>query len=340
MPAKRDPYRSYGQKIISLFARLLFSREEYSLSELARLLDCSKQTVLRLLEDLRRSYKVDLQEWKDGNRKYVRIPAWPAGKPPAVPLTEMELNLLLMCRNFAAHLLGKDLFEEAAQALWKNQALPGDGKKADRSFAVFRPGTIDYTPHQAVLRAVLQALDKRMILKLAYQGAEPDQSKTFFIKPLKLFSYRDTVYLHVRLAGAPGRPSREREIDLLLAIHRIQSAEMTGETFDFPADYDFDAVFNREFGVIKGEAFTVEVEFAGWAARHAAERFWSPGQKIVRVDGDTVRITFKASSDWEVLSSVLFYRASARLHRPKRLVRELRRILEKLRETYTDPTES
>ncbi len=33
MGSKQDPHRSYGQKIITLFVKLLFTREEYSLSE-------------------------------------------------------------------------------------------------------------------------------------------------------------------------------------------------------------------------------------------------------------------------------------------------------------------
>lgn len=33
MGSKQDPHRSYGQKIITLFVKLLFTRDEYSLGE-------------------------------------------------------------------------------------------------------------------------------------------------------------------------------------------------------------------------------------------------------------------------------------------------------------------
>jgi len=82
MAEKRDIYRSYGEKLISLFVRLLFSGESYSLTELSRMLGCSKQTVLRLVNDIRIAYKVDLEESKRGNRKYYRIK-----KPERVSLT-------------------------------------------------------------------------------------------------------------------------------------------------------------------------------------------------------------------------------------------------------------
>ena len=61
MPEKIDYYRSYGQKLISLFAKLLFTQRSHSLIELSRMLNCSKQTVMRLVDDIRRSYGVDVE---------------------------------------------------------------------------------------------------------------------------------------------------------------------------------------------------------------------------------------------------------------------------------------
>ncbi|MCD6571159.1 MAG: hypothetical protein J7L53_10695 [Deltaproteobacteria bacterium] len=98
MPEKLSPYRSYGQKLISLFARLLFSGEKHSLIELSQMLGCSKQTVLRLVEDIRMSYDVDIEETMKETRRYYRIKT--AGRtPPTLPLTDMEINVLLSERR-------------------------------------------------------------------------------------------------------------------------------------------------------------------------------------------------------------------------------------------------
>ena len=59
MPKKKDDSRSYGQKLIRAFAKLLFSKERHSHPELARLLDCSKATVGRLIRDIREAYGVE-----------------------------------------------------------------------------------------------------------------------------------------------------------------------------------------------------------------------------------------------------------------------------------------
>jgi len=47
-----------------------------------------------------------------------------------------------------------------------------------------------------------------------------------------------------------------------------------------PKNYEFEKAFNRDFGIIKRRAFKVEAELKGWAAQYAAERIWSPDQKI------------------------------------------------------------
>ena len=64
MPRKSEYYRSYGDKLISIFVKLLFEDRYYSLNELVSFLGCSKPTVLRLIEDIRRSYRVEIEEEK------------------------------------------------------------------------------------------------------------------------------------------------------------------------------------------------------------------------------------------------------------------------------------
>ena len=73
MPEKKDYYSSYGQKLISLFAKLLFTQRSHSLIELSKMLNCSKQTVLRMVGDIRRAYGVDVEEYLEGRRKFYRI---------------------------------------------------------------------------------------------------------------------------------------------------------------------------------------------------------------------------------------------------------------------------
>jgi len=336
MPEKRDFYSSYGQKIISLFAKLLFSRQRHSLIELSRMLHCSKQTVLRLVDDIKMAYGVDIEESVENRRKYYRLKRR-VGVDPTLNLTESEISILQMCRAFTEHLLGRQLFDEAAQALLKSQAhLPEKQRVDSRHFASFIPGTIDYTGHHQTIRRLIKAMDEKKICKITYKRIMADRAKTFFIKPLKIFSQKDTVYLHARMAGYPGKPYKEPDFDPLLAIHRIKNLELTERSFEFPKDYDFEKFFNQNFGVIKEEDFKVEMEFTGYATEYVAERIWSPDQKLIKKKDGTAKLKFSASSEPELISWVLSFGDEAKVVKPNWLIDKIKQIVISIQREYSD----
>jgi predicted DNA-binding transcriptional regulator YafY len=334
MPEKLDPYSGHGQKVVSLFARLMFSKESHSLSDLSSWLRCSKQTVLRLIDIIKRSYGVDIQETRKDNRKYYRITKL-TGTPPALTLTESEINALHMCRSFTEYLLGRDLFEQATRALEKSQALIPDKKGLfPGHFASFRPGSIDYTPHQDSIRILIDAMDKRKICKLAYKSIMSKSPKTFYVKPLKIFSYYDTLYVDARLARKPNAPYKTPEYDPLLAVHRIKKIELTDRMFQFPENYDFEKVFNKSFGVVKEKTFKVEVEFKGYSAEWVKERMWSSDQKITKKSGNKMIMSFSVSSELEIIEWLLSFEDEARLTRPDWLVEKVKNTIDRMKQIY------
>jgi predicted DNA-binding transcriptional regulator YafY len=336
MPAKKATYASYGQKLIGLFVKLLVTEQRHSLTELAQMFRCSKQTILRYVSDIRRAYGVDIEETLQGNRKYYRIKKLRRNFP-VMALSESDLMLLQMCRAFSEHLLGQALFQEAAHALEKSTALMLNRQPLSfQHFADLRPGTIDYTPHQAAMQALMFAMDKRRVCKIIYKKIMAVRAKTLFVKPLKLFSHKDTVYLNARLAKAPGKKYAEPDFDPLLAVHRIQKVAVTERTYEYPDDYHFDRVYNRHFGVIRDKAFTVEVEFSGWAAAYVTERIWSPDQRINRRRDGSARLTFSASSEPELTSWLLSFGDKARLIRPAWLIEKIRANLASSLKHYPD----
>ena len=333
MPEKKDYYSSYGQKLISLFAKLLFTQRSHSLIELSRMLKCSKQTVLRLVDDIRRSYGVEIEEFLEGKRKYYRIKHFRNGTP-SLNITSSELSALCMCKTFAEHLMGKEMFEEASRAIEKNQANQSVEKlEAFQHFDSFRSGSIDYSPYQETILTLIDAMNERKICRVTYKSIISPKAKSFYIKPLKIFSHKDSVYVHAQLARAPGKPYVKPQFDPLLAIHRIKKVELTERKFKFPANYDFDKAFKQNFGVIKEDAFKLEVEFTGWAARYVSERIWSPDQKIHKKNGKT-KITFSASSEPEVTSWVLSFSDEAKVLKPIWLKNNIKSKISSMSDVY------
>ena len=331
MGKKLDNHRSYGEKLVSLFVRLLFSGESYSLTELSHMLSCSKQTVLRLIDDIDLSYNVEIEQSIIGNRHYYRIKN-PA-RIPLMSISETEFLVLQMCRDFTSQFLGKKLFMEVTNTLLKSNAL-SSGSKSEASapfFSSYRPGTIDYTPHHDTIHTLIEAMKKKKVCMITYQAIMETKPKTYAVMPLKLFSHKDTVYLHARIYKGKGKAM---EFDPLLAVHRIKKVTMSDAVYEFPANYNFEKVYNQNFGIIKDKEFKVEAEFTGWAAKYVTERIWSPDQKIKKVGKKKIVLEFTASSEPEVISWLLWFGGEARLIRPERLVNEVIVQLRSLNQLY------
>jgi predicted DNA-binding transcriptional regulator YafY len=326
LPGKLDPYKSYGTKLVSLFARLMFSQENHSLTELARLLKCSKQTVLRLVDDIRRAYGVEIEETFREKQKYYRLKK--KAVTPSLSLTATEATVLHMCKAFTEHLLGPALLKDASQGIEKSMGRIGSfsGMPSDY-FAALPFGAIDYTIHQETLRTLIRAMEERIICSVTYRAGHDGRVKAFFIKPLKLFSHRDCLYLSSQMARYPGRVHKAPDFDPLLAVHRIAGIQLTDRRFEVPRTYRFEERFKRDFGVIKEQPIPVEVEFTGWAAAYASERVWSRDQRLSKQPDGTARLRFKASSEAELLSWVLSFRGHCRLRKPASLFKELKKIV-------------
>ncbi len=334
MPRKLDQDRTHGEKLVRLLSELLFSGRRHSLTELSRSLGCSKQTVMRLVDEVTLGLDVPVEEEIVGGRKYYRMPR-PKLDHPALPLSPEEMESLLLCRAFAQHLLGPRQFQAAMRGAQKSaQLLAGDGPLPDAHFTTLRPGTIDYTPHQEHLATLLAGLSRRRVCEVRYRRVLDSEDLVFRIKPLKIFSFRDTVYVHARYAKMPGQPYRAAGYDPVLALQRFRDVVLTDTPYRPPARYDFERVFNRHFGVIKGRRFRVTAEFRGWAAGFVAERTWSPDQKVDSLGDGRIRLRFTATSEPEVLAWILGFDEEARLVGPKALVGKLTERLDRVREVY------
>ncbi|MDD3473147.1 MAG: WYL domain-containing protein [Syntrophaceae bacterium] len=337
MPKKRDMDKSYGEKVIRLFAGLLFSGRPRSLTELANAMNCSKQTILRILADIESSYQVQVDRTTRGREAIFRIKA--QKPPPAAYLTPNEMDLLWMCHAFTERLLGKKMFDEAKDALDKSRTLLKDpGYIYDSNFACLFSGSIDYTRHQETITTLIKAMSDKSLCKVVYKSPWNPKPKTFYIKPLKIFSYKEALYLHALRAKDPWQKKYvEPEFDPVLAIHRFEKVEIdnTKAHFEVPKEYDFQKAFNQTFGIIKDEKFVVEAEFTGWAAVYVEERVWSPDQELTR-DGDKVRIRFTASSEPEIVAWILSFGEEGRLVGPIDLVRKVVEMVNEMKLLYEE----
>lgn len=333
MPRKINDYRSSGEKIISLFARLLFSRGKHSLIELARLLDCSKQTVIKNIQEIRMAYHVEIEESLEGRRRFYQIKK--PHVPPQLSLTTEEVSTLFMCRAFTEHMLGKELFQDSLRAVEKSMALlPKDAKVSHKHFSSLKLGRIDYTPCRTSIHRLIEAMNTNRDCAITYRSAGAGQAKTLYISPLMLFSFNEALYLHGLLAGKPGAPPPEADFNPTLAVHRIEKVEILDRNFHRPENYDFEKQFNERFGIMQNDSFTVKVEFSRASADYVAEMVWSPKQKIKRFKDGRLHLAFEAASGPEVVAKLLSFGSEAKALEPDWLVKEMKVMIGRMAEKY------
>ncbi|MFZ5572872.1 MAG: helix-turn-helix transcriptional regulator [Thermodesulfobacteriota bacterium] len=307
---------TYEQKIFKILFRLMSARRELSLTELAEELECEKSTVSRLFDNIRMTFGDCIVENKKSRQKYFRMIRPRELKP--LPLSINELTILEMCKTFTSHLLGEEQLEEASNGLLKTQMLlPNDASgPPGGEFACFNPGSIDYTHHQETLKSLLEAIGKKRVCEITYQSIATAEPSTYCIMPLKIFSHKDTVYVHACRSDKKGVRKRGDTFFPVLPLHRFKKATILPATFEIPKDYSFEKQFTQSFGVIKDKVFRVKLEVWDWAAGYVAERIYSANQQLTKLPDGKVHLEFDASSPDEVLSWVLSLKEKARILEP------------------------
>lgn len=326
MPEKRDPFKSSTEKAIRLFSRLFFMRRAYSLSELAQWLNASKQTVIRLMGEIERSYGIQLETFVRDRQRYYRIKS--VASNTHVPISCEELNLLELCRTFTAHLIGEQLLRDVERTIEKACALLPPGEEMPPSvFDTAMFGTIDYTPFSEFLKTLTSAIETQRICDITYKSLGMPKPTTFSFKALRIISRRDTIYVYgLKCSDADEAPR-------LLALHRIQAITLTEQRFEAISG-NISKELSDTFGIRQEDLFKVTVEFTGMPAHYVAERRWSLDQRIQWLEEDKMRITFTASSRPEVISWILAFGDLGYILEPKELAEEVSEILKKALANY------
>ena len=313
MPEKKDPYASPAMKVLRLYAMLLYSGRRFSLTELARKCGCSKQTVLRMIDQINRSKWEQVDSWEEDGQRYFR--AKTPQQRPNLSLDVEAIQHLLLCRDIVWHLLPPAFRHEIEETIFKTTVLLpefGDRSEAMASLARnYSKGVIDYSKCQEILTSLLEAIQKHRICEITYR-ASSNKTSNMALAPMRLIAYRDGLYIKGRLEKALASP--EGYFDPTLAVHRIVSLKTTERTFARPKNSKRKT--GRTFGFMPGEAFRAKVCFKQPAGCYVAERVWSDDQKLTTQRDGGLELQFTATSRPEVISWVLSFGCEAELLEP------------------------
>ena len=317
MPKKWNKDSGPGEKLLRLFSLLLFSHERYSLTALAEILECSKQTVLRLIDQLECSGWAKVRREDDGRRALFWIER--PGSMPKVSLNAEGLQELMLCRNFLEHMLPKSLDSRADTALRQASAyLPeGDAVSVAGTGALggaVSKGRIDYAAFRSFLPPLLQAISEKIVCEVAYKSPHAEELRVFDFAPMRLLAHGESLYIAGWEVKPKGTPLPVHEDPTTLLAHRIRNVRLTRRTWtDLPEPNN-----TGNFGFMHGKPFSVSVAITTpEAVAYVSERIWSEDQKLDSQTDGSLHLTMTAHSAPEVVSWILSLGSAAEVLTPQ-----------------------
>jgi predicted DNA-binding transcriptional regulator YafY len=316
MGKKWNPDAKPAEKLLALYTMLLFSGREASLSDLSRELNCSKQAVTRLMDQLEASRFGKLLRSKRGREAIYQL-----DRPrhlPKISLNADGLYQLALCRDFILHLLPDAMRKNVAATLQQASAFLPEGAVGDFTTTigqVFTKGRINYTPFQDMLDTLIRGIRERKICIVSYKSALHKETREFEYAPKRIIAYHEAIHLTGWVVTGKGAVQAVHETPTTLALHRLQKVSFTrrdAQRLPEPEEENQDA-----FGLMEDEPFTARIRFDQSAATYVAEREWSVGQKIVPHKDGGVTLTVTVRSPAELIAWILSFGDAAEVLSPK-----------------------
>jgi proteasome accessory factor B len=304
-----------------LYFELCNAREPLSALQFSRLLNCSKSTIVRDINDPTLSGFEVLEEERENTTYYF---VHKKKSQLLLNFTPAEVMALYLYRNSAPPLAHTPYGSELNTAIAKIESALPEGVKMQldnlaKKVIFHRRGYKDYSKEGETVDKVNRALVSRNVCTIEYHAASGKKS-VYDIHPLRIFHHDGALYLYVRVP--------KHDTLNTLAVERIKKITLKGETFEEPQVIDFEKDFDNPFGLVGGKARRIEVWFSRQTALYVRERVWHPTQKIKENRDGSIIFTMNAAGWHEIIAWVLSFGANAEVIRPLRLRQEVRDIIQ------------
>ena len=224
--------------------------------------------------------------------------------------TEIEKTI-----NSAFQKIGMFLPDEAADQLKKIKTLFVPAAKFSK----------DYSGKEEIINQLTEAILQKKICLVTYHSFSDDKIKDFKINPLHFFEREGGLYIFAETTSYG---------DIItLAVERIKSLVITQDSFEYPKDFDPEALLDSAFDIVYEEPTDFKIWFSADQARYIKERVWSKTQKIEDQKDGSIILAMTTAGMWDVKRWVLSNGAHAKVLEPEELKQE---IAEELKAAYNN----
>lgn len=313
MQPKLDADANTAEKTLRLFQKLMADGRRHFQSDLAEYLNCSKQTVMRLVMSVERVVGSCLATGLERHRRWYQLQSPTRNR---LGLDFEELRYLAICRDLASPYLSKPVQERVDQSIFNLSMLMADQDFAEREkirkgrVGCCLKGWIDYTPYFGFLEKLVQGADERRICLVSYKSPAQTTVKEHRFACKRIVSMNNALYA---LGASVTEDCSEMRFLTSLAVHRIRAVTLTDKRWHFR--------FQEEdlgmFGLPWHEPRTFRIRFKpGKAAEYVRERIWSGTQKMDELEDGGLLLEIVSRSETEVRTWVRSFGAEAEMLEP------------------------
>jgi len=319
MPRERRRDRQ-AVRLLSIFL-LLLQGSRLTVHELAARFKTRRETIYRDLRALT-DVGIPVEGDESGRLSRPRLGADYRLRFAPVPLTRPEIAALAWAVTESR---SRQPFQAAlSTALPKLQtfASPRDGLLAvafDGAVGGWDRGVKDYEALGPTVLRLLEAIVNRRRCKVEYGAPGRPRARRFPYDPYRLLAVQGGLYCVGKVPAYPNFAT--------LAVDRIRSLELTGESFTVDPTFDPKRYEAEAFGVTWEEPTTVVVRFTADQAPYVRERQWHPTQRLRTLADGRVEITFRAGGQFEIARWILGWGDAAEVVKPPALRREIAKVL-------------
>ncbi len=308
--------------------RILKQGGRHSLLSLAEHLDCSTETVKRLVTKLRNEMSAPVF-YDRSQHGYMYIPRdAEAFELPGVWLTAEEVQafavIISVIKTLENQVLSRDfeLVEKKIHSVLSARGIESTSFISKIAFLPIKKSKCSTYIYNTVCQAVLQ--EKQLDLEYQdYTGKKTERT----ISPLKIVLYKDNWYLDAYC--------HKREALRSFMLSRINNCQTLKRQIKKVGAEKQKRHFEESYGIFAGKAkHQAKIRFYPQVAREVANQSWHPDQHAEWEDNELI-LTFPYSDDRELVREILSYGNNAEVIAPAKLKNKIRNILRGMWEIYS-----
>jgi predicted DNA-binding transcriptional regulator YafY len=308
---------------------LISARRGKSVSDLAQEIDCHTRTVYRDLEALQVAGFPVYTEKEGGKNLWLLLDS--AKHQAPIPLSLTELMALYFSRGMMK-VLKNTVFYDSLESLFEKikATLPSEYmlylNQIEQSVAIGSKPYKHYNQFRDLIEKISTAIVQKKNIEMIYYTMSRSKETRRKLAPYKIWFFDDTFYL----IGNCGMRDDVR----IFALDRIKDLELTGDSFEMPADFDLEDFMKLSFGVFRGEPIRVRIWFAADIAGYISEKIWHESQSIETQSDGSIIFEAEVAGTMEIKYWIMKWGARAKVLEPDSLKREIRDEAENIVANY------